>query len=320
MQQITRRIRLVALALASFAALAIAPACSLNETTGENQFNLLSANQEVEMGLASKPEIVAEFGGEVTDPQLKAYVTDMGKRLAAATEGIGPGLPWSFTLLNSDVVNAFALPGGQVFVTRGLARRLTNEAQLAGVIGHEIGHATARHGGQRISKQLGAQIILQGLSAGTGSPELTSLGEQVAQLSLLSYSRDQEHQADSLGVRYMVRAKYNPIGQVQVMQLFADLSKQTGGSGNEWTSTHPDPANRVIRLREEIARSYAGTQRDPSLKVGEQEYRAKFLSRLAMLPPAPDDIANGGTARTRLAIGRVLANHGLWCGHCAMGQ
>lgn len=272
------------------------------------------------MGLESKPQMVQEFGGAVADPQLQAYVTDLGTRLSKVTEGDNPKLPWSFTLLNSDVVNAFALPGGQVFVTRGLAKRLTNEAQLAGVMGHEIGHATARHGGQRITKQLGLEIVVKAIEAGSGSQQITDLSNQVAQITLLAYSRDEENQADSLGLRYMSRLNYNPIGQVQVMQILADLQAQSGTKVNEWVSSHPDPASRVSRLTAEINTSYKATQTDPKFVLNEQRFRDSMLKRLAALPPAPDAVAvlAGGSAlpdsrSSRLSIG----SGGGWCLHCA---
>ena len=297
------------------AVLAAVSGCAKNLATGRNQFNVMSMQQEVQMGLSSKQEIIEQFQGAVPDAQLQAYLTDLGRRLSQVTEGDSPRLPWSFTLLNSDIPNAFALPGGQVFVTRGLAKRLTNEAQLAGVVGHEIGHVTARHGGERISKQLGFEVIVKGLGAGTGSPELEELSGQVAQITLMSYSRDQEHESDSLGVRYMSKLGYNPIGQVQVMELFAKMQAASGSKPSEWTSTHPDPANRVKRLRDEISRSYAATQKDPKYKLNEAEYRSKMLGRLALLPPPPDADA----PETRLAIAR-LGDHGTWCAHCAAAE
>lgn len=259
------------------------------------------------MGLAAKPQMVQEFQGSVADPVLNAYVVDLGMKLSKMTEGENPKLPWSFTFLNSEVVNAFALPGGQVFITRGLAKRLTNEAQLAGVIGHEIGHVTARHGGERISKQLGFEVVVKGLGAGTGSAELEQLSGQVAQLAQLSYSRDQESESDSLGLRYMTRLNYNPIGQQQVMQIFAKMQADAGGTANEWTATHPDPATRVKRVGEEIAKRYAATQRDPKYKLNEAEYRSTMLARLALLPPAPD---------AESVLARRGVGSGLWCSHC----
>lgn len=259
------------------------------------------------MGLTAKPQMVQEFQGSVADPTLNAYVVDLGTRLSKMTEAENPKLPWSFTFLNSDVVNAFALPGGQVFITRGLAKKLTNEAQLAGVIGHEIGHVTARHGGERMSKQLGFEVVVKALGAGTGSAELEQLSAQIAGLAQLSYSREQENESDSLGLRYMTRLNYNPIGQQQVMQIFAKMQADAGGKPNEWTSTHPDPATRVKLVGDEIAKSYAATQRDPRYKLNEAEYRSIMLARLALLPPAPD-------------AERVLARRGvgaeLWCAHC----
>ena len=121
--------------------------CVKNAATGKSIFTMgMPASQQIALGAQAAPEFTKQYGGAVKDAQACAYVNEVGKKLAAQTEGNNPSLPWEFTFLNSDVVNAFALPGGKVFFTRGLASRLTSEAQLAGVIGHEVGHVTAEHG------------------------------------------------------------------------------------------------------------------------------------------------------------------------------
>ena len=124
--------------------------CAKNAATGKRSLVLLSAAEEERLGAEAAPQFTAEYGGAVDDAALNRYVTDIGNRLAAVTEADYPDLEWEFTLLDSSVVNAFALPGGKVFITRGLAERLDNEAQLAGILGHEIGHVTARHVEDRV--------------------------------------------------------------------------------------------------------------------------------------------------------------------------
>src|SRR5205823_502333 len=114
--------------------------------------------QEVQMGAEAMPELTKQYGGKVANTDLQTYVTGVGRKLAATTEADNPALPWEFTLLNSDVINAFALPGGKVFLTTGLAKRMTNEAQMAGVLGHECGHVTARHINDKITREMGAQL------------------------------------------------------------------------------------------------------------------------------------------------------------------
>lgn len=222
------------LALACLA-VTFAAGCQTNPATGRRILSTMSLSDEISLGAQAAPQFTQEFGGEVTDAELRTYVTGIGSRLATKTEGPFPDIPWTFTLLNSDVVNAFALPGGQVFVSRGLARRLTNEAQLAGVMGHEVGHVTAQHGSQRIAQQtlfnvgmtVAAVVVSQSKDedvrrVGTlGVPALQIGGNLV----LLKYGRDEELEADRLGVRYMTALGYDPLGQYQVMELLNSLSQ-----------------------------------------------------------------------------------------------
>ena len=275
------------------AAAAALSACTTNPTTGRKQFNALSRDEEITMGAQALPGISAEFGGKVNSPALQAYIAEVGSKLAAQTEADNPRLPWEYTLLNSTVINAFALPGGKVFITRGLADKLTNEAQLAGVLGHEVGHVTARHTNDRIAEATGAQIGVAVLGAVVGAAaksdaagqSAANIAGQAAQLGLLlPHSRNQEYEADSLGVRYMTKAGYNPIGQVQVMQV---LQREGGGSASdEWMATHPYAGNRVTRLQGIIAKDYPTTQNNPAFATREDLYQQRYLSKLAGLPPA----------------------------------
>ena len=137
--------------------------CTYNPATGRQQLLLLSVDDAIALGAESKPAVLEQYGGAVETPQLVSYVDDVGHGLVRRTEADYPQLPWEFTVLDSDVVNAFALPGGKVFASRGLLVRLDNEAQLAGVLGHEVGHVTARHVNERISHA----ILIQGLTVGS---------------------------------------------------------------------------------------------------------------------------------------------------------
>jgi predicted Zn-dependent protease len=259
-------------------------ACSTNPTTGRTQFDVLSRDDEIKMGLQATPAMVKQYGGEVKSADARVYVSNLGRRLSGVTEADNPSLPWEFTLLDSDVINAFALPGGKVFISRGLAVRLTNEAQMAGVLGHEIGHVTARHINDKIARQTGASIILGGLGAavgGSGGDAVTALGGQIGQIALLSYDRGQESEADSLGIRYMTRLNYDPMGQLQVMEIL----KKEAGSGHtpEMLSTHPLPETRIQRIRKIIETDYKFTQNNPQYKLDDAAYRSGFLSKLALL-------------------------------------
>ena len=268
-------------------------ACSTNPTTGRSQLNMLSREDEIKMGVDSKPEMLTEYGGEVPNPDARAYVTNLGKQLAAFTEGDNPSLPWEFTLLNSDVINAFALPGGKVFVSKGLAIKMTNEAQMAGVLGHEIGHVTARHINERVTRQAGASVGITVLSAviGGGGDAISGLAGQAVQVTLLSFDRDQENEADSLGMRYMVKAFYNPIGQLQVMEI---LKKEAGTPNQpEFLSTHPIPDTRIKRIQQIIETDYKFTQNNPQYKLNAEQFKTQFLPKLAALVQE-DALASAG--------------------------
>ncbi len=265
--------------------------CQTNATTGRNQFIMMSWEEEAQLGAQAQPELVQEMGGEVKRQDLRQYVTEVGQKLVATTAQDDPELtklPWEFTLLDSDVINAFALPGGKVFMSRGLAQMMTNEAQLAGVLGHEIGHVTARHTNERFSRAAGAQLGLGviGIAVGTGTEAETinQLAGQAAELALLGYSRGQELESDKLGMEYMARANYDPMAQRQVMEI---LLKAAGSGGQpEFFSTHPHPESRIAQINDLLVGKYAHTQNNPQYKLGEQEFRQRFLSKLAMAYPA----------------------------------
>ncbi len=225
--------------------------CSANKATGERQFNFISEGQEIEMGKQSDEQIVASMG-LYPDEALQNYVSQIGKDMAAKSER--PSLPWTFRVLDDPLVNAFALPGGYIYVTRGILSHLNNEAELAGVLGHEIGHVTAKHSVEKLSK---AQILQLGVGAAMiFKPELQKYGE-LANLGLslmfLKFGRDDEKQADDLGLRYMQHVNADPAKLPAVMDMLDRVTKNSGGGGMpEWLSTHPNPANRRERLLEQI--------------------------------------------------------------------
>src|SRR4029079_9031364 len=199
------------LAAAGSAALAafLAVGCSVNPATGKQQINIISESQEIQMGREADQQVVAEMGLD-DDPKAADDFSRLGKELAAHSER--PNLPWSFKIVDDPAVNAFALPGGFVYVTRGLMTHLTNEAELVAVMGHEIGHVTARHSVNQMSKQ---QIANIGLIAGAifrpdiAQGPLGQLAGQGVGLVFLKFSRDDERQADELGLRYMRGENYD---------------------------------------------------------------------------------------------------------------
>jgi predicted Zn-dependent protease len=265
--------------------------CTTNPETGERFFNTLSTQQEAQIGEQAAPELTEQFGGKVADPELQAYVTEVGSKLSTHTNKEFHELNWEFTLLDSAIVNAFALPGGKVFMSRGLMEKMNSEAQLAGVLGHEIGHVAAQHTARRIGQAtiLNAGLAAAGLAVGM-SDEASALRKygQIAvpalaiggNLYVLKFGRDEESQADRLGMKYMAAAGYNPRAQLQVMEIL----KAEGGRGGapEFLSTHPMPETRIRQieglLQEDEFRS--------ALKNPYHEERfQQALARLRRLPP-----------------------------------
>jgi predicted Zn-dependent protease len=284
--------------------------CQTNAATGRSQFQFFSRAEEISLGAQSQPQLVQEFGGTVPDQQLQAYVTEIGKRLASVTEADNPSLPWEFTFLNSDVINAFALPGGKVFVSRGLVKQMKDESELAHVLGHEVGHVTARHTNERMGQALGAQIIAGVAGAAARNQAIAEVAANAAQVAVLGFSREQENEADALGMRYMTRLNYDPRGALGVMQIL--LAASDGPRQPQMLATHPYPEERIKRVQRELDTTYASMVNNPQYERHTERFRMRMLSRLAMLPPPPDAVD-----RTALADGGVvLSSPETWCGHC----
>jgi len=258
-------VRAAAVLLAPLVALA---ACARNPVTGRRQLSLISTDQEIALGKEAAQQ-VTESVGRYPDEKVQAYVAEIGKRMAAKSER--PNLPWTFTVLDDPTVNAFALPGGPVFVTRGLLTHLGSEAELASVVGHETGHITARHSVQDLSK---AQLAQVGLGIGSIVSEDIRQVAQVAgaglQLLFLRFSRDHERQADELGFKYMTALGYDPREMAHVFTTLQRASAQEGqGRIPEWLSTHPDPGNRA-----ETAAKRAAEVKGAGTKTNRDEYLA----------------------------------------------
>src|SRR5690349_9753591 len=236
-------------------------ACATNPATGAKQLMLFSESQEIAMGQGYDKDVLASVG-LYGDTALQRWIQQFGLQLAATSER--PNLPWTFHVVDDPVVNAFAIPGGFIYVTRGILAHLNSEAELAGVVGHEIGHVTARHSVSQMSKQQLAQI---GLAIGSiASPDFeryAGLASAGLGVLFLKFSRDAESQADHLGLRYMRRANYDPREMPHVFEMLTRVSQaQGGGRVPEWLATHPDPENRRGRIEQEIAagpQSFAGT-------------------------------------------------------------
>jgi len=258
-------------AAATLPFLLLVAACAVNPATGERQLSLVSEGQEIEMGREAHPQILQSMG-TVDNPELQEYVSRLGQELAATSER--PDLPWAFTVIDDPTVNAFAVPGGFIYVTRGILAHFDSEAELAGVLGHEIGHITARHSVNQMSRQQLQQI---GLGVGMVlSEDVRQFGDVLAAgLGLLNlrYSRGDESQSDELGVRYMTRSGYDPDALIGVFDMLASVSGGEGGRVPQWQLTHPYPENRAEDIREYIAQN-------PATEAATEVDRAEYLARL----------------------------------------
>jgi predicted Zn-dependent protease len=250
-------------------------ACATNPATGKKEFSLMSEAQEIEIGRQMDAEVRREMG-VYSDPDLQRYVESIGMRLARASER--PNLPWHFALIDEPAVNAFALPGGYIYLTRGILPFLDNEAELAGVLGHEIGHVTARHAAQQYTQATtaGLGVTLLSIFVPEAAP-FQGITETALGMLFLKYGRDDELEADRLGVNYTASTGWNPAGVGGMLQTLARLDEANGtrrGVPN-WLSTHPAPADRVQQVQAYIAQ--AGR---PIGTSGVATGEADFLRRL----------------------------------------
>ena len=231
-----------------FVVVALVAACATNPATGKRQVALMSEAQEISIGQEQDAEVKKEMG-IYNDPALQEYVSNIGMTLAKASER--PNLPWHFTVVDVPAINAFALPGGYIYITRGILPFLDNEAELAGVLGHEIGHVTARHAVQQYTRSVGGTIGLVAL--GIFVPQARPLGDVSSQalgLLFLKYGRGDELQADELGTRYTSRTGWDPAGVPGMLSTLGRLEDAQGEKKGvpNWLSTHPEPLARVEQI------------------------------------------------------------------------
>lgn len=242
--------------------------CSRNPVTGKKEFMLMSEGQELALGKESDPSIVAQYG-LYNNPTLQAFINEKGKQMAAISHR--PNLPYEFKILDSPVVNAFAVPGGYVYFTRGIMGHFNNEAEFAGVLGHEIGHITAKHSAKQYTKQMITQVIfIGGLIVSEEFRNFADVAQQGIGLLFLKFSRDHETQSDKLGVEYSTKIGYNAH---QMAGFFKTLKKLSGEAGSMPTflSTHPDPGDRFNNVQ--ALATEAQKNMDPqSLKVNRNSY------------------------------------------------
>ena len=256
---------------------------SENPVTGEKQRIQISPRQETVLGFESSEQILRQHGGLYPNSILQGYIDEVGNKLINKSSASKSPYPFKFYLLRDNIsVNAFALPGGPIFITTALLSRLNSEAQLAAVLSHEIAHVVARHGAEHLAKQqLGIALVnVVGMSTSdrpkTGR-EAAILAQAVNKILTLKYSRDDELESDRLGFRFMVEAGYSPIGLVELMNILA--ASKSGGETPEFFSTHPHPQSRIEKLKQIIAKNYPHSI-PPELQEGTERFNQIVSPRL----------------------------------------
>lgn len=248
-------------------------ACARNPVTGKRGLSLMSTEQEIALGKQSDPQIQSSYG-VYEDARLQQFITEKGMAMAKSSHR--PDLPWQFRVVDSPVVNAFAVPGGFVYFTRGIMAHFNDEAQFAGVLGHEIGHVTARHGASQQTQQLFGQLGLIG--AMIAVPGLAQYGQQLSQglgLLFLKFGRDDETQSDKLGVEYSTKIGYDAKHMAGFFSTLKRLSEKEGAGLPTFLSTHPDPGQREQRV---MALAQAEQTKNPG-----SEYKINRESYLNMI-------------------------------------
>lgn len=274
------------LAVVLAAVLSVTAACATNPVTGKRQMTLLSEAEELAIGQQQDVEIRREMG-VYDDPELQRYVNDIGQRLASSSHR--PNLPWSFTIVDSPAINAFALPGGYIYLTRGLLAYLDDESELAGVLGHEIAHVTARHAAQAYTRQAQANVGLTILSIFVPSTRpFTELGAAGLSVLFLKHGREQELEADRLGVEYGSSNGFDPTGVPRFLTTLARVSAMSERGVPNWLSTHPDPGSRVTK-----AEPIAGKFMSPDARVVNRDAYLERIQGLVFGDSPKDGIVRG---------------------------
>ena len=263
--------------LAALVLTAVSTACATNPVTGSRELAFMSEAREIEIGRQADAQIRAEMA-VYDDAALQEWVEEIGYGLAAVSHR--PELPWQFTIVDTPAVNAFALPGGFIYLTRGLMAYLNDEAELAGVLGHEIGHVTARHSVQAYSRVAGAQmsllltqIFMPPMRSRYGAPSATDAAGEGLALLLLKFGREDERQADRLGAEYAVASGWDPRGVGDMLRTLGRIADTTDRRGiPNWLATHPDPADRVAGVAGTVEALVETGIDAEELRVGRAEY------------------------------------------------
>lgn len=307
-KQVSRKLFLWALAL-------FMVGCAVNPVTQQSQFSLMSPQQEMAMGQELYPVYTQMSHGLFQDPVLQDYVQTVGKRLAAVSHR--PNMPYEFNVVNGSEMNAYALPGGKISITRGMVTKLQNEAQLAAVLGHEIGHVSAMHHATFYTRQTVAGLltgigssVLQA-SGIAGGDLLAQAGVLAANLVLMKYSRDQERQADELGMEYMVRAQYNPAGYVQTMAMLQEEGQRQPSLLESFFSSHPLTTERIMASNQRLEQYGPGLRTPEALRQASFQEHTRYLRQVApayaLMDEAKEDLSKGNASRAASLLAQATA-------------
>ena len=277
----------------SFLIVLLMASCAVNPVTHEREFLIFSEEEEIRIGEESHRSVLEEFG-YYGDRDLQRYILEVGGRIAQVSHR--NYLPHHFTVTDSAVINAFALPGGYIYVNRGLLAYLNNEAQLAGVLGHEAGHIAARHGVKKYQQALGAQLILAGVAIATKSRGIVLGTNLLIGAILQGYSRRDEYQADRLGTLYMYRAGYDPFQMARFLQMLKRLEGREPNLVEQIFSSHPLTSERMKRVEAWAEELTGGRRRGLAVKVN---HYLSHLDGLVFGPGERDGVIEGGVFRNR---------------------
>jgi predicted Zn-dependent protease len=287
------------LVMTGLAAAGLATGCAVNPVTGKSQLMLVSEREELQIDRAHSPHQFSSDYGITLDRGLNDYVNQTGQKMAPLTHR--PQVPYSFSCVNAPYVNAYAFPGGSIACTRGILLDLDNEAELAALLGHELGHVNARHTAEQMSKSMLVSAAVGGLSmiAASGDKALGDLVSGITGIGagalLAHYSRDNEREADSLGLAYMTRAQYNPGGMIGLMEMLQENSSKKPNALQLMFSTHPMSRERYANMLEEAETRYGQDK-------GRPVYRDRYMDRTARLrsiKPAIEALQDGDKAMSK---------------------